>query len=1123
MSTADKQALKSKALHKELGIPPREQPPTAYRILGLSDFETDKDVIQAAYYRRVDLLKQVKSGEFFEIVQGEILNDVTLAYKTLTKPEQRAVYDEALHPRVDTSAQPIAQQPQSVLPALPPTGAQLFAQPFGQPSGPPLSQPFALTPFPPPTQAFAPENAPNAIEDNPFAELESAVKPSPAQPPAMKKAMNPLPWVIAAGVGLTAIILVVVMLLQSDDAPEQTDPANIATKPNDDERNTVPPTETSVPNLLVPDTDPAPGPSVSDGAAIEGMPSQAELTSGFASDRAVDLLKLIDPKRDAFAGTWAFENGVLQMPKAYISKLDIPYVLPKSYALRIVANKIKGDVLVVGLMVDGKRCTAQFRKSLAGLDLVDKKGYDKNESTLKGDALGPGKYEVRICVAPGIVTAHANGREIIVWRGDAARLSLADDWGMPFPDHPMIGGHDTSQAIETLQLLPLDAAPVAPIVEAASPVTEAFASERAIDLLKIGHPTRDSVVGSWRYSTGALYTADARGGRMVIPFVPPRAYIWKIVGKPYKGQDLVMGFIIDGRQVTMNIEHNGGGKSSLGVLDGKQLLENATKIEKVLFQPNTEYVIYLTVTPTSVALRVDGQDAVVWNGAATRLSMGPQFRVPRKDCLFLGSWQSIHRITESRLLPIGVDGSLDPTPSPRTEPVDPRAPLPDPVATTKARDEFRELFKADFAAPPAKQSVFAEKLFSLAKDEKDSAGRYMLYGECRTVALAAGQLELALKAVRAVAAEYRIDETEAILAMLKAFPQKQAGGTMTKAQWTQLAKASLELASERFAHDDFAGCGKFLDLVVVAAPRGADANFAKSMVDAKADLAAYQEAARAAADAEKVLATTPDDPAANRTSGLFFTLALDDRERGLARLAKGDEGDLRRIAGLELQQATTVESARTLADAWSMLKIENSALSGLASKRAIVGLQSLAADASGLTKLALDKRLKELQDRRKNESMLIETLTAARPKSTTTSGEFLIDRPMVDLKRPYDYQLRKGFYLNGQESPNGIFLHSGQPASYAAFQLNGEFAKLSGMVGFDDQLDKDPIGLHEFVIYGDGAELWRSKPTQRRGPTETQKFDVDVRKVEVLQIATESLGTDVGRGHGVWFEPKLSR
>ena len=49
--------------HKWLGIPPAEQPANHYRLLGLTLFESDPDVIDVATDQRVAYLRQCATGE----------------------------------------------------------------------------------------------------------------------------------------------------------------------------------------------------------------------------------------------------------------------------------------------------------------------------------------------------------------------------------------------------------------------------------------------------------------------------------------------------------------------------------------------------------------------------------------------------------------------------------------------------------------------------------------------------------------------------------------------------------------------------------------------------------------------------------------------------------------------------------------------------------------------------------------------------------------------------------------------------------------------------------------------------------------------------------------------------
>jgi hypothetical protein len=80
---------------KWLGIPPQEQPPNYYRLLGLSPFENDKDVIANAADRQMAHLRTFQSGKNSALSQ-KILNELAAARICLLNPKKRAEYDARL-------------------------------------------------------------------------------------------------------------------------------------------------------------------------------------------------------------------------------------------------------------------------------------------------------------------------------------------------------------------------------------------------------------------------------------------------------------------------------------------------------------------------------------------------------------------------------------------------------------------------------------------------------------------------------------------------------------------------------------------------------------------------------------------------------------------------------------------------------------------------------------------------------------------------------------------------------------------------------------------------------------------------------------------------------------------
>ena len=80
---------------KWLGIPPEEQPPNHYRLLGIGLFESDPDVISNASDRQMFHVRTFQSGAYAEIAQF-ILNELSAARVCLLDPQRKAEYDHWL-------------------------------------------------------------------------------------------------------------------------------------------------------------------------------------------------------------------------------------------------------------------------------------------------------------------------------------------------------------------------------------------------------------------------------------------------------------------------------------------------------------------------------------------------------------------------------------------------------------------------------------------------------------------------------------------------------------------------------------------------------------------------------------------------------------------------------------------------------------------------------------------------------------------------------------------------------------------------------------------------------------------------------------------------------------------
>src|SRR6185436_3608769 len=84
---------------KWLGIPPKDQPPNHYRLLGIAHFEDDPDVIENAAARQMAHVRTFQSGKNSALSQ-KLLNELTAAKLCLLQRERKTPYDEELRAKL---------------------------------------------------------------------------------------------------------------------------------------------------------------------------------------------------------------------------------------------------------------------------------------------------------------------------------------------------------------------------------------------------------------------------------------------------------------------------------------------------------------------------------------------------------------------------------------------------------------------------------------------------------------------------------------------------------------------------------------------------------------------------------------------------------------------------------------------------------------------------------------------------------------------------------------------------------------------------------------------------------------------------------------------------------------
>jgi hypothetical protein len=109
-----------------------------------------------------------------------------------------------------------------------------------------------------------------------------------------------------------------------------------------------------------------------------------------------------------------------------------------------------------------------------------------------------------------------------------------------------------------------------------------------------------------------------------------------------------------------------------------------------------------------------------------------------------------------------------------------------------------------------------------------------------------------------------------------------------------------------------------------------------------------------------------------------------------------------------------------------------------------------------------------------------------------------------------------GLSIAGRHFEKGI----GMPTnSEIEFELNGTYTDFSAVVGIDDEHNnKDSVA--EFVVLGDGQELWNSRGMKKADGGKVVKVDVKNVHRLLLRVRREGEGARI---HADWAEAKLSK
>jgi len=170
--------------YRWLGIPPKEQPPNHYRLLGLDLFEADPALIDSFALRHTSFLREITDGPHLPDAQ-RLLNELAAARRCLLDPQRKAAYDGELRTRL-AAAGTVQSDPAAAV-------------------TPPVS-------VPAPVSHPGPEHQPALCDLSSIAVVAETdhVASRPAAP-SRPKPRRPLAWLVMGSIGIAGVLVAVVI------------------------------------------------------------------------------------------------------------------------------------------------------------------------------------------------------------------------------------------------------------------------------------------------------------------------------------------------------------------------------------------------------------------------------------------------------------------------------------------------------------------------------------------------------------------------------------------------------------------------------------------------------------------------------------------------------------------------------------------------------------------------------------------------------------------------------------------------------------------------------------------------------------------------------------------------
>jgi hypothetical protein len=237
-----------------------------------------------------------------------------------------------------------------------------------------------------------------------------------------------------------------------------------------------------------------------------------------------------------------------------------------------------------------------------------------------------------------------------------------------------------------------------------------------------------------------------------------------------------------------------------------------------------------------------------------------------------------------------------------------------------------------------------------------------------------------------------------------------------------VAETSLDLAEESLALERAELVRGFTKISLDASRKARDARFANDIRKREVELKQLTERLPSVLEARATLDQDAENSAANEIVGRWLCFDLEEWEAGLPYLAKSEEGDLQKLATLELKEPDSGKDHLELADGWwEAAAAEAATLKAKLQAHAAQWYRAAHEKVTGLDKVRIKKRLESLDTKRQVAH------SGAQQPAKPPKLRFMPVCSLLQAKRPPDGLVNAALVFqapagDGRRGANGFFL-----------------------------------------------------------------------------------------------------